>query len=77
MASKVFAAIDVGSNELSMKVYEITLKKGVREIDYVNSTVELGSDTYNSGRITEDSIMKVCEILNKFRRKMRDRKSVV
>ena len=72
MASKVFAAIDVGSNELSMKVYEITLKKGVREIDYVNSTVELGSDTYNSGRITEDSIMKVCEILNKFRRKMRE-----
>ena len=27
MASKVFAAIDVGSNELSMKVYEITPKK--------------------------------------------------
>ena len=50
MASKVFAAIDVGSNELSMKVYEITPKKGAREIDYVNSTVELGSDTYNSGR---------------------------
>ena len=72
MASKVFAAIDVGSNELSMKVYEITPKKGAREIDYVNSTVELGSDTYNSGRITEDSIMKVCEILNKFRRKMRE-----
>jgi len=72
MVSKVFAAIDVGSNELSMKVYEITPKKGAREIDYVNSTVELGSDTYNSGRITEDSIMKVCEILNKFRRKMRE-----
>ena len=32
MASKVFAAIDVGSNELSMKVYEITPKKGARGI---------------------------------------------
>ena len=68
----VYQRQDVGSNELSMKVYEITPKKGAREIDYVNSTVELGSDTYNSGRITEDSIMKVCEILNKFRRKMRE-----
>ena len=28
MANKIFAAIDVGSNELSMKIYEITPKKG-------------------------------------------------
>ena len=33
MANKVFAAIDVGSNELSMKRYEITPTKGAREID--------------------------------------------
>ena len=72
MANKIFAAIDVGSNELSMKIYEITPKKGAKEIDYVNSTVELGSDTYNSGKITEKSTVKVCEILNKFRRKMKE-----
>lgn len=72
MANKIFAAIDVGSNELSMKIYEITPKKGAKEIDYVNSTVELGSDTYNSGKITEESTVKVCEILNKFRRKMKE-----
>ena len=72
MANKIFAAIDVGSNELSMKIYEITPKKGAKEIDYVNSTVELGSDTYNSGKITEKSTVKVCEILNRFRRKMKE-----
>ena len=55
MASKVFAAIDVGSNELSMKVYEITPKKGAREIDYVNSTVELDrkSTRLNSSHANE------------------------
>ena len=72
MANKVFAAIDVGSNELSMKIYEITLKKGARELDSVNSTVELGSDTYNSGKITEKSIVKVCDILNRFKKKMKE-----
>lgn len=72
MASKTFAAIDVGSNELSMKIYEITPKKGAREIDYVNSTVELGSDTYNSGRISEESIVKVCDILGKFKKKLKE-----
>ena len=72
MANRIFAAIDVGSNELSMKIYEITPKKGPRELDYVNSTVELGSDTYNSGKITEESIVKVCDILNRFKRKMKE-----
>ena len=72
MANRIFAAIDVGSNELSMKIYEITPKKGARELDYVNSTVELGSDTYNSGKITEESIVKVCDILNRFKRKMKE-----
>ncbi len=47
VASKVFAAMNVGSNELSMKVYDNSQKRG-EGIDYVNGAVELGSDTYNS-----------------------------
>ncbi len=72
MAGKMFAAIDVGSNEISMKIYEITPKKGAKTIDYVNCIIELGSDTYKDGRIGEDSIFKVCEILNKFKKKMKE-----
>ncbi|MGN0393906.1 MAG: HD domain-containing protein [Coprococcus sp.] len=72
MAGKTFAAIDVGSNEISMKIYEITPKKGARALDYVNSIIEIGSDTYKDGRIGEDSIYKVCEILNKFKKKMKE-----
>ncbi len=72
MAGKTFAAIDVGSNEISMKIYEITPKKGANAVDYVNCIIELGSDTYKDGKIGEESIYKVCEILNKFKKKMKE-----
>lgn len=72
MANKTFAAIDVGSNEISMKICEITPKKGAKELDYVNSIIELGSDTYNTGKVGEESLNKVCDILNKFKKKMKE-----
>lgn len=74
MAYKIFAAIDVGSNQISMKIFEIASKKGCREIDYVNSIIELGSDTYNNGCIGEESLNKLCDILNKFKKKMKEYK---
>ena len=45
MAIKTFAAIEVGSSQLSMKVYEISKKLGFRELDHVRSTLSLGVDT--------------------------------
>lgn len=72
MAGKAFAAINVGSNEISMKVCEITPKKGAKELDYVRSLIELGSDTYNKGHIGEESIVKLCDTINKFRKKMKE-----
>jgi exopolyphosphatase/guanosine-5'-triphosphate,3'-diphosphate pyrophosphatase len=70
MAGKTFAAINVGSNEISMKICEITAKKGARELDYVKNIIELGSDTYNNGYIGEESLKKLCDTLNRFKKKM-------
>lgn len=74
MAYKTFAAIDVGSNQISMKIFEVSPKKGCRDLDYVNSIIELGSDTYNKGYIGEESINKLCDILNRFKKKMKEYK---
>ena len=41
MAGKTFAAINVGSNEISMKICEITPRKGARELDTVKTIIEL------------------------------------
>lgn len=72
MAVKTFAAIDVGSTDVSMKVFEITARKGFKQLDYVSTIIELGSDTYANGYISQESIEKLCDILMRFSRKMKE-----
>jgi exopolyphosphatase/guanosine-5'-triphosphate,3'-diphosphate pyrophosphatase len=66
MAGKTFAAIDVGSYELSMKIFEISLKSGIREIDCVRHRLALGLDSYTTGKITMEKMDELCEILREF-----------
>ena len=51
MSYKTFAAIDVGSYELGMKIYEISTKNGIKEIDHIRHRIELGTDSYFMGKI--------------------------
>lgn len=66
MAVKTFAAIDVGSYELAMKIFEITKKNGVKEIDHIRHRVDLGSDTFESGKISYGNMDELCRILREF-----------
>ena len=59
MSYKTLAAINVGSGEVSMKIYEISRKTGIREIDYVRYYIELGSDTYTKGYIEYDLVREL------------------
>ena len=70
MAMKTFAAIEVGSNELELKVYEISKKIGIRQIDQVRYIIELGSDAYSSGMISYELVNELCSVLKKFKFKM-------
>lgn len=47
---RTFAAIDVGSFELELGIYEITDKGNVRTVDQVKHMIALGKDTYNTGK---------------------------
>lgn len=71
MAFSTFAAIDVGSNEVSMKIYEIS-KNGIHVLDFVRQTLELGSQTYSNGNISRDRTGQLCTILKDFQRKMKE-----
>lgn len=66
MSVKTFAAIDVGSYEIGMKVFEISGKNGLKEIDYVRHRIELGTDTYNTGKISYARMDELCEVLGHF-----------
>ena len=61
MAYKTFAAIDVGSTDVTMKIYEITAKKGYRLLDYVSNIIELGSGTYANGYISQKTVHDALE----------------
>ena len=72
MAYKTVAAIYVGSSEIAMTVFEVNGRKSFRQVDCVKKTLELGKDTYRDGVISRVSIDQICEILNGFKKKMKE-----
>ena len=72
MASITFAAIDVGSHELSMKIYEMSKQRGIRELTYIRHKISLGTETYTKGFISYQSVDEICKILNDFKRSIKE-----
>lgn len=66
MAVKTFAAIDVGSYELCMKIFEASPKSGMREVDCVRYRLDLGTDTYATGKIGYEKVEELCRVLREF-----------
>ena len=56
MAVRTFAAIDVGSFELELGIYEMTYKTGIRRIDHIRHVIALGKDTYSTGKISYELV---------------------
>ena len=72
MVMKTFAAIDVGSYETSMKIFELSKKVGFRELNDVRFRLELGKNVYMGSRLSMDMVDSLCEILNDFKRIMKE-----
>lgn len=66
MSVKTFAAIDVGSFELTMKIFDLSGKNTMREIDCIRQRIDLGSDTYAHGKISNEKIDDLCHTLKEF-----------
>lgn len=66
MAIKLFAAIDVGSFELELGIYEISVKNGINKIDHVRHVIALGRDTYNNGKISYELVEEMCDVIKDF-----------
>ena len=63
---KTFAAIDVGSYELAMKICEISAKNGIKEIDHIRHRIDLGSDTFATGKISNERVDELCRVLRDY-----------
>lgn len=66
MQYTVFAAIDIGSYELEMKIFELSRSKGMKEIDCIRHRLEMGKDTYATGKISIEKVEELCQILQSF-----------
>ena len=70
MAYQMFAAINVGSSDVSLKIFELNPKYGFKEVDAVSQNLELGSDTYSMGYIGHEKVKELCKCLRRFGDKM-------
>ena len=66
MSVKTFAAIAVGSYELSMKIFEFSGKNRMHQIDMLGRRIDLGSDTYAYGKISAEKVDELCRTLKEF-----------
>lgn len=71
MTGEVFAAIDVGSYEMALKIFELSDKRGVKELDHVRHRMDLGSETYATGKIGSRHVDEMMKILTEFRQIMK------
>lgn len=72
MACKIFGAIDVGSYEVNLKVYELSARNGIRVLNHVRHRMELGKDAYATGKISTELVDELCGVLNDFQRIMKE-----
>ncbi len=68
----IFASIDVGSNEIRMKISDINKNREIKILESVKHQVNLGKDTFSGGKISFPTLEKTCEVLYGFKQLMRD-----
>lgn len=66
MTIRMFAAIDVGSFELEMGIYEISYKTGIRCVDHIRHVIALGRDSFSQGKISYGLVEEMCGVLSEF-----------
>ena len=66
MGIRMFAAIDVGSYELNMKIFEFSSSNQMKQVDAIRYRLDLGTDTFSSGKISADKKNELCKVLREF-----------
>ena len=72
MAVTTFAAIDIGSYYVSMEIFELTRKNGLRSLNLVRQNLEIGKDTYVLKKIRTETLSELTKILLDYKRIMKE-----
>lgn len=71
MKITTFAAIYIGSYEVSLKIFELSPRKPLRVIDHVRARVELGRDAYQKDMIGYELMDELGKVLGEYQKIMR------
>lgn len=69
---KVIGAIDVGSNYIRMVIAEVTGGKDRVILEELKKLTNAGKDSFNTGRISVETIHEICHILSGYKRIMKE-----
>ena len=69
--TRLFAALDVGSFELCLKIFEIS-SGGIRQLDHLRHRLALGTDSYATRKISHVKMEELFRILQEFKDVMRE-----
>ncbi len=67
MAVRIFAAIMIGSIETEMRIYAYGSKKTMKQIDCLNTRLNLGVEAFRLGRLTPERVEELCKTLRGFK----------
>ena len=72
MALTIVAAIDIGSYNLELSIYEINAKKEIRRIDQLRQVVDIGREIYLEGKNSYETIYELCRVLTDYVKVMKE-----
>ncbi len=72
MSVTTYAAIDIGSYEISMKIFELAKKAKIRQLGDVRYRLPLGAESYSVGRLSMKTVDQICQVLTDFSRMMQE-----
>lgn len=72
MAVNAYAAIVIGAAGITMRIYEINKKIGIKQIDEIVHPMHCGQEIYVEGRLSFESVDEICSVLEKFQLKVQE-----
>jgi len=70
--SKLFGVMHIGSEQVSLRIVEYTSLADMRIVEKVSSEINLGEETFKTGKISFASAREICNLLKGYRRILND-----
>lgn len=68
----LFAAIDIGSSKIEMKIFQFLRDGKISVVESCKSNLAIGKETYHCGKISYELTGQICMCIENFKRVMRD-----